>query len=1170
MAISVVERKKLWSLARNECAFPACPARLVDALADADTGELSPVVIGEEAHIRSGRVDGPRHEPEYDDALIDNYENLILLCPTHHTRVDKDNGRGYKVRDLIRMRRDHEQSAAKIERLQLVYAAYLADQWGQDNKVLFEAVDLHGPSVESMFVDVPIAAPVGSDAGKIVAAVHESAPADLEARDSTNELEVAGGAQVLLSPLWQGNALIQGGPGQGKSTLLQYVCQFHRSRLVAGKDDHYTGVSEGLRSVTTVARLPVRIDLRRFSSWLRAETAPRPERRKDRGRKRDRRPAEPQPDLLAKYLAHHIAERSGHPFSIEDLVTMLVERSVLIALDGLDEIASLKDRERASEVIATSIPRLQANSTDMVVLVATRPGATDSSRWADAGFTLMTLRPLSLGLKVQYLSKWCAQAQVSPERAEDLQDKLITNQSVPHVRELGANPMQLAILLHLLYRRGLLPQQRTELYREYVKTFLDREEQDKEPLLHAHRQVIVDVHAYLAWYLQAGAESDEHATGAISRADLVSQVRDLLEDSAESLKFADQLIAALTSRVLCLVERQTGYFEFEVQSLREYFAALYVYEEAPPQGGANSRDDCLSALVERPYWSNVMRFLVGMLSKGEVKSLVDNLRSRQGDSDSRLDPYLRWVATQLLDDRIYENQADTQIAKVVDFIFEGNGIVLGEDGLLDAGGLPIVLGEKAGARQLVEHIRSRLISDEGTGPRSELSAALLRHSPDAENREWAWANVATTLTESDVTLLAQLGAFSDLSHDRTTRLATAVGDYDSARSVPAISLLALGHYDGSDRRLMALATSEVLDGAAERVSLRTLDPDSPLGSLIALGRLEPATDQRRRVPAGRASVTPEGRTRVRRRNGQVVGADVANGFDRWRLADEGLRGNRHSASDWKELVAALQEVSPDSWLLRVVATFAADPVDLSLGTEPSLEDAAGWRAHTAWVREASENFSSREWWETHPIPSAGLARRHWLLAALAIGGTQVLVENLSAVDLAVTKLSRGEYAALHVAVHRFGNRPGARRLNLQDALRRGNLTAGARAASILTIRSEPTVNLHLYRMVVDGSLPVRADGQPAVSVLRTSVNSLNTAIPLRDLEGSRSLFPLGTLRHLPQRKVPLSEAREILAAPDRWPPDVVGLAARRLGIIRSAALPAIADLVKRDHWFAED
>jgi len=188
LSIGVQDRKKLWSLARNKCAYAQCTAHLVENLASADGSGSTVVVVGEEAHIRSGSVGGPRNDGTYDATLIDTYENLILLCPTHHTIVDKDGGRGFSVRDLVQMRRTHEQATAKFERLQRVYAAYLADQWRQDNRVLFEAVDLHGPSVDSMFVDVPIAAPASSEAGQIVAAVHANAPVDLEARDPSNEL----------------------------------------------------------------------------------------------------------------------------------------------------------------------------------------------------------------------------------------------------------------------------------------------------------------------------------------------------------------------------------------------------------------------------------------------------------------------------------------------------------------------------------------------------------------------------------------------------------------------------------------------------------------------------------------------------------------------------------------------------------------------------------------------------------------------------------------------------------------------------------------------------------------------------------------------------------------------------------------------------------------------
>lgn len=110
MAIGVVERKLLWGRANNECAYPSCSQELTINLDDPESRALgnAGAVIGEEAHIRSGRVDGPRYEAEYPRDDIDTYGNLILLCPTHHTMVDKDGGRGYSIEDLEQMRVRHE------------------------------------------------------------------------------------------------------------------------------------------------------------------------------------------------------------------------------------------------------------------------------------------------------------------------------------------------------------------------------------------------------------------------------------------------------------------------------------------------------------------------------------------------------------------------------------------------------------------------------------------------------------------------------------------------------------------------------------------------------------------------------------------------------------------------------------------------------------------------------------------------------------------------------------------------------------------------------------------------------------------------------------------------------------------------------------------------------
>lgn len=110
MSIGVADRKLLWGRSHNECAYPDCRQELTVDLADRESRVLaqSGVVLGEEAHIRSGRPAGPRYDSDYPSEQIDSYANLVLLCPTHHTLVDKDSGSGFSVSQLETMRADHE------------------------------------------------------------------------------------------------------------------------------------------------------------------------------------------------------------------------------------------------------------------------------------------------------------------------------------------------------------------------------------------------------------------------------------------------------------------------------------------------------------------------------------------------------------------------------------------------------------------------------------------------------------------------------------------------------------------------------------------------------------------------------------------------------------------------------------------------------------------------------------------------------------------------------------------------------------------------------------------------------------------------------------------------------------------------------------------------------
>lgn len=194
----------------------------------------------------------------------------------------------------------------------------------------------------------------------------------------------------------------------------------------------------------------------------------------------------------------------------------------------------------------------------------------------------------------------------------------------------------------------------------------------------------------------------------------------------------------MESRVLCLIEREPGTFQFEVQSLQEYFAAAYIFDHAPTKGDLNSRDDCLNALLERPYWSNVCRFFVGMFSKVEVRGIRQSLTSLNARTPLNGHPHLRMMAARFLDDRTFQGQADEPIRDIVDFVLDGPGVVFSVDGYLTDAGEPMVLSEDSGQAQAVAHLKRRLATSTPDDERRMVSTALSHYLGGHDIGDWWW------------------------------------------------------------------------------------------------------------------------------------------------------------------------------------------------------------------------------------------------------------------------------------------------------------------------------------------------------------------------------------------------------------------------------------------------
>jgi len=104
MSLSSPDIKSLWALSAGRCSMPDCRK---DLIPESQTLPSGGVVIGEHCHIVSGADIGPRSGYPIDEAEIDRYPNLILLCRNHHKMVDSD-VIAWPVEKLRQIKFDHE------------------------------------------------------------------------------------------------------------------------------------------------------------------------------------------------------------------------------------------------------------------------------------------------------------------------------------------------------------------------------------------------------------------------------------------------------------------------------------------------------------------------------------------------------------------------------------------------------------------------------------------------------------------------------------------------------------------------------------------------------------------------------------------------------------------------------------------------------------------------------------------------------------------------------------------------------------------------------------------------------------------------------------------------------------------------------------------------------
>ena len=396
--------------------------------------------------------------------------------------------------------------------------------------------------------------------------------------------------------------LLEGGPGQGKSTVTQMAAQIYREKLLgtlssADRDPLWNHLCQ--------LRLPIRLELRSLAQTLFDDPS----------------------STLEQFIVSLIGkDAGGASLTVEDLHEFVENSSVILLLDGLDEIGSDSLRDKVLDAVGETISRFEDSlKIDLRVVLTTRPPAMAGRREKLDGFTRVVLTPLNSNRIDDYVGRWlAAQIKTSDERKrinQSFQDRRLES----HVDALARNPMQLSVLLQFIKLKGeAFPDRRAELYREYFQIVIDRDV-EKSPELGKHRGLVESLHAFLGFRLHGAAEVDQ-GSRTLHRDKMISLAGQWFRKQGYSETKAADYFALGEERFGLIVAisgvGETTTYGFEVQPIQEYFAASYISDHL----AEINAHDIFAQLIHRSYWHEVALFLAGLRRPNEKADLISRAR----------------------------------------------------------------------------------------------------------------------------------------------------------------------------------------------------------------------------------------------------------------------------------------------------------------------------------------------------------------------------------------------------------------------------------------------------------------------------------------------------------------------------------------------------------------
>ncbi len=524
---------------------------------------------------------------------------------------------------LLRLMEDKE---TELDELVKLYCQGCFDH--EQYAALDDAGDVEDERValQRVFIDLDVKPPTFPQSPQTLERLPEWLKQAAEDEDRTSALS------YLLDDSVLGLVLI-GGPGEGKSTLGQYLVQIHRARLIGRLNELGNNIDKFEKCIP---RIPFRILLKEYAQWVSSQN---------------------NSDSLFHYLALQVSRDSGRNTNPEYIQKIIKSSSILLILDGLDEVPEKKLRTRVLDNVTSFVNQTRDVLKGNIRVVATVRPYGYSEEFDPAHYLHLTLQKLSPEKALFYTRLWTNAREPNPKESARIQNIFDMCIKDKVVSVLTQTPLQVTILLVIIRARGAPPKQREELFERYMDIIYQREQKKRPELLRTAPDEIYGLHKYLAYILHRRAEKDRTAA-LMDVSEFKEKVNEyliytnpLLNEEEIEIK-VNQIITEASQRLVLIESPQEGKIGFGLTTTREFFAAAHLVDTAKD---TKERDKRFRAIAKSPYWRNVTLFFAGRVGRtrpGEAPSMIDVCREIDTE---RVDKYLKRgaeLATEMVDDRV--------------------------------------------------------------------------------------------------------------------------------------------------------------------------------------------------------------------------------------------------------------------------------------------------------------------------------------------------------------------------------------------------------------------------------------------------------------------------------------------------------------------------------------